>query len=433
MKSRSAIKIGVLLLLVIVLLFIGFIGFPVGIYDVLPFGHQMMEGPDIAEGTIVTFTPDITATEATGEELSALIDQTVAAMRSRLLAFGYTEATISRIGETGIQVVLPVGSRSNVTDATQMISDISTPAKLEVSDYEGNLVFDGSMVQSYTVYTGSTSSILSSSSSSTVYLNVKLNAEGTALLKDNIYKNVGRQYTVTLDGTTLNTDIQGFLITDGIYEISGFSSEDIANRTGKQITSGVLPLSLTAGSTYTTTAYQGSDLLTTISTAVTIAFFVIALLLVIFYRLPGLVSAFTIGLYMLLAMFCLALFDAQVTYPMMGGVLLALFATVVYNIMACMMLKREFSSGGIFPVSVKYVYDTLFKRFMDASIVIFIAAFVLLCFSDGIVKFFGVGLALGIVLSFAVSIWVPRFLLKNLLALGVNKSCAYGVKEVRKA
>jgi hypothetical protein len=58
------------------------------------------------------------------------------------------------------------------------------------------------------------------------------------------------------------------LITDGIYEISGFSSEDIANRTGKQITSGVLPLSLTAGSTYTTTAYQGSDLLTTISTAV---------------------------------------------------------------------------------------------------------------------------------------------------------------------
>jgi hypothetical protein len=46
----------------------------------------MMEGPDIAEGTIVTFTPDTTATEATGEELSALIDQTVAAMRSRLLA-----------------------------------------------------------------------------------------------------------------------------------------------------------------------------------------------------------------------------------------------------------------------------------------------------------------------------------------------------------
>ncbi|MGI6169165.1 MAG: hypothetical protein ACOYI4_05575 [Christensenellales bacterium] len=430
MKSRSAIKIGVLLLLVIILLFIGLVGFPVGIYDVLPFGHQVLEGPDVAQGTIVTFTPAST-TEATGEELDALLNDTVVAMRSRLLAFGYDEATISRVNETEIQVVLPVGSRSMVKNATQMISDISTRAELEVLDYEGNAVFDGSMVDSYSVYTGS-SGILSNDSS-TVYLTVKLDAEGTELLKENIYQNVGRQYTVKLDGTTLNTDLQGFLISDGVYNISGFASEEKAEQVGRQLISGTLPLTLATGSTYVSTAYQGENLLTSISTAVVIAFFLIAILLVLFYRLPGLVSAFTIGLYMLLAMFALALFGAQVSYPMMGGLLLTLLTTVVFTVVGCMMLKKEMQTSGVFPVSVKYVYDGLLKRFIDACVALFIMAFVLLCFYDTLLKAFGIGLLIGVVLSFAVSVFVPRFLLPNLMGLGLNKTCLYGVKEVRES
>jgi hypothetical protein len=113
---------------------------------------------------------------------------------------------------------------------------------------------------------------------------------------------------------------------------------------------------------------------------------VIALLLVIFYRLPR--SGFGIyhralyaAGYVLSGAFRRA---GNLSYD--GRRSSGAFCHCRIQYMACMMLKREFSSGGIFPVSVKYVYDTLFKALMDASIVIFIAAFVLLCFSDGMLN-----------------------------------------------
>src|SRR3954447_22718570 len=90
-------------------------------------------GLDLKGGTQLVY--DARPTPRTPEVTPDAIDRAINIIRTRTDKFGVSEPEISRVGATGIQVVLP-----NVQNAEQAIAQVGKTAQLYFYDLEANII-----------------------------------------------------------------------------------------------------------------------------------------------------------------------------------------------------------------------------------------------------------------------------------------------------
>ncbi|WP_322904559.1 protein translocase subunit SecD [Paenibacillus campi] len=219
-------------------------------------------------------------------------------------------------------------------------------------------------------------------------------------------------------------------ITDGTATIRGNYTPQEAQQLKDQINLGALPLKLTEIYSQSVGASLGQQSLHDTLRAGIIASIVILLFMVFVYRVPGLISAFSIIVYIWLTLMIFIAGSFTLTLPGIAAFILGVGMAVDANIITFERIKDEIRNGKSMSSAFKAGSRSSFGTVMDANLTTIIAAAVMFGLGTGAVRGFALVLIFNILVSIASNVFFSRYLL-SLLIQGklVDKPEYFGVKE----
>lgn len=423
-RTGAIIALCVAMVLTIALGYLGFNGTWLdnrGLYKLLPWlpttntarwPDSISLGLDLKGGVFVEYEATMSEElQAEGHDFDRLMESTMSIIGQRLTDKGYTEATVSRLGAAGIRVEIP-----EVTDPAAVLDLIGSPAKLEFVDPDGNIFMEGRHLQTaYPTLDENRKPAISFS----------LTKEGGELFGEMTAKNIGRQISITLDGQPLMSPTIEVAIYGGNVLVTGDFTQERAENIALQLQSGALPLDLRQDKLDTISATLGIDALGTSVLAAMIGIALVMLIMVLRYRLCGLVADWALCIYIILLFLFIAVVPGiQLTLPGIAGVILGIGMAVDANVVIFERVKEEAKAGRPMVHAVRIGFKNAMSAILDANITTIIAAVVLLYTGTGSVRGFAITLLLGVLTSMLTAIVVTRFFLTRFVRIW-NKPTLY--------
>jgi len=183
----------------------------------------------------------------------------------------------------------------------------------------------------------------------------------------------------------------------------------------------------------TVDATLGRDSIEKSLLAIKIGVALLLLFMLLYYRLPGLIACFSLGIYgvMLLAIF--KLLPLTLTLPGIAGFILSVGMAVDANILIFERTKEEIRAGRTLGAAIEAGFNRAWTAIRDSNITTFIACIILIWFGRTLGAFmvegFAITLFIGVALSMFTAIVITRTFLR--LVVGsrlVTDPAAYGVK-----
>ncbi len=425
-KTGAIIALCVLLVVTVVLGVIGVTGVslpPKGLYKVLPWlpttnsenwPQSLSLGLDLRGGMYVEYSGK--APEGSTANFEELVEGTMSIIRERLTDKGFTEANVQKLGTDGIRVEIP-----DVQDDT-VLDLIGAAAKLEFKNPEGEVFMTGDMVKTATYYY----------SEGDHQIAFTLTDEGAKLFGDVTAANVGKTIAIYLDGEQLIAPTVQSAITNGSGVINGLGSAERATSIAAKIQSGALPLELTQQKVDKVSATLGQDAVSSSVRAAIIGILLIMVLMIVRYRLNGLIASWALTIYTILLFLLIALFHIQLTLPGLAGVVLGIGMAVDANVIIFERFNEEARKGRSAKASVRAGFKNAMSAVLDANVTTLIAAVVLLIFGTGSIQGFANTLLLGVVVSMISAILITRFLMNRFVNAGATSMSLHTTVKAEK-
>ena len=150
---------------------------------------------------------------------------------------------------------------------------------------------------------------------------------------------------------------------------------------------------------------------------------VVAIFLISYYYLSGLVAFIAVCINLLLILGCMALLNATFTLPGVAGVVLSVAMAVDANVLIFERLREEQARGLSLRMALGRSYDRAWGAILDGNVTTAISSIFLFWFGSEEVKGFGITLLLGIV----TSLFTALFVTKTIFGLMVDK---FGVTDL---
>lgn len=239
-----------------------------------------------------------------------------------------------------------------------------------------------------------------------------LNSEGATLFAEHTAANIGKYLTIVLDKQVISAPIIQNAITGGQGSISGSFTPESANALAVQLRYGSLPIPLKVVETRIIGPTLGEDSLQKSLLAGLIGFIIVALFMIIYYRLPGLSAVLSILAYAAILYAVFKLIGVTLTLPGIAGIMLSTGSALDANILIFERLKEELRSGR----SLRQAFDQAWKRawpsIRDSNVAALITAVILFWFGSSfgatIVKGFSFTLAIGVIISLFSSLYITQ-------------------------
>lgn len=251
--------------------------------------------------------------------------------------------------------------------------------------------------------------------------------EGAQKFADVTAANVGNIVYIIYDNKVVSAPTVQSAITGGSAEINKIGSYEEAEQLATTIRIGALPLTLKQVRSNIVGATLGSDAISTSLKAGAIGIALVFLIMIIVFRIPGLVASFALAFYTILDLLVLNLFNVTLTLPGIAGVILSVGMAVDANVIIFMRIKEELADGKSVKQAVKGGFHNALSAIIDGNVTTLIAALVLGIFGTGTIKGFAITLAIGVVLSVFTALAVSQSLLTALVNLGVTDAKYFGV------
>ncbi|SES73610.1 preprotein translocase subunit SecD [Natronincola peptidivorans] len=406
MKVKNAILFLVIIAIVGLAAFTAFEGLRVGELTIRPIRDAIKQGLDIKGGVYVVYEAD---TDASGQELDQIINQTIEVFRRRVDAMGLTEPYVVREGDKRIRVELP-----GVENAQEALDMIGRTAQLQFITTEGEVVVTGSNVRK------AEATFISGEANPVVEL--EFDSEGTRNFAEATGKHIGEPIFIILDDEIISSPMVRNMIPNGQGFISGDFTVESASQLAALIRGGALPVNLNEVETSTITATLGVNALDRSIAAAKIGLFLVLLFMLVYYRIPGLVANIALTIYIILVLTILVLLNATLTLPGIAALILSIGMAVDANVIIFERLKEELRVGK----TVRSAIDSGFKRairaILDSNITTLIAGVVLYQFGTGPIRGFAITLIIGILVSMFTAIVITKFLLKLIVGMNITKN-----------
>ncbi len=227
----------------------------------------------------------------------------------------------------------------------------------------------------------------------------------------------------------------------GRAEITGDFSVDKAKDLALVLQTGRLPVELVISENQTVGPTLGHDSLMAGLRAGIIGLIFVALYMLVSYRIYGLLSWFTLTIFVTLLLGSLAAINAilvlsktagiSLTLPGIAGIIFMFGSAADSSVIVYERIKEETKGGKSIRTAMSTGYAHGFKTFLDADLVTFLTAAVLFYFGIGPVRGFALTLMLGIGCDLLISYFFTRAALGLLAPLRMfKKTWIAGVKEV---
>ena len=247
------------------------------------------------------------------------------------------------------------------------------------------------------------------------------NAEGQKLFAKITKENINRILAIFLDDQPISTPVIRDEITSGDAIISGGFKIAEAKELARNLNYGALPVPIELVGTQTIGASLGENALAAGVKSGIIAYLIIALFLVIWYRLPGLVAVVSLLMYVFLN---LIIFKFLITLTAAGIAvfILSMGMAVDANILIFERMKEELRLGRSLPDAVREGFARAWTSIRDSNLSSIITAIILYGFaSTSLIKGFALVFFIGVVTSMFTAIVASRTLLAALGTKGETK------------
>ncbi|MCL2163964.1 MAG: protein translocase subunit SecD [Oscillospiraceae bacterium] len=412
MRSGSGVKVIIVILIIASLTLLGIFGFsPLK----LPSIAGMRTGIDIQGGISVTL-------EAAGELVPSLDELQSARfiIEERLNSQAVYDKNITT-DAAGRRIIVEIPYRSDQNQGEFLSAEYD--AQRTVVEYIGrtaNLTFrplgsydgTGDLPEPVLLTGARVTDSRVVNAANGIAVSLKFDAEGTRLFAEATQQYLNRQIAIFMDDEMLAAPTVENVITGGDAVISGTYTLETASRLASQIRSGALPFTLEASELTQITPLLGEGALDITIQAGILAFILIALVMIIIYRLPGFLSI--VAFFGLIAAQLVILSVAQITLTLPGiaGIILSIGMGIDANVIIFERLKEELRDGRTLKSAIDGGFRNAFSAILDSNITTLIGSVVLYYLGSGPIKGFAVTLTMGVLLSFVSAITVTRIFLK---------------------
>lgn len=246
---------------------------------------------------------------------------------------------------------------------------------------------------------------------------IEFNDEGKKLFGEITQRNVGKPVGIFLDTQPISTPNVNTPILDGRAVIQGDFSSLEAKQLAQRLNAGALPVPVTLISQQTVGASLGEVSLHKSLFAGLIGFFFVALFMILYYRLAGLLAIIALAMY---TTFSMALFKfgipfiGPVTMSLSGiaGFILSIGMAVDANVLIFERMKEELRGGKQLEIAIRDGYKRAWTSIRDSNVSSLITCLILFSFSTSLIKGFALTLAAGILVSMFTALTVTKLLLR---------------------
>ncbi len=389
-------------------------------------------GIDIRGGVDVTFMPagDV---DATPEQMTAA--KTV--IEDRLVGLGITDYE-SYVDSNKDRIIVRFPWKTGEADFNPQtaIDEIGTTAKMvfrKGSTADGEEILSGDDVTSANAAYNETEGWV---------VQLKFNSAGAAAFADATTEQAANNGTISiwLDDENISTATVNEAITGGEAIIKGNFDQDSASALANQINSGALPFALSAESYSTISPSLGAKSLEVMVLAGIIAFALVAVMMIVRYRLPGTIA--TISLFgqvvatlAVVSGYFTVFPGSTLTLPGIAGIILGIGMGVDANVITAERIKEELAKNKTLPAAVKSGFKMGLTPIIDGNVTIVIVAAILMgafgptdgfwakVFNPiffwfgpstaGTVYSFGFTLLTSVLLNFVFGVWATRVMIRG--------------------
>ncbi len=194
-------------------------------------------------------------------------------------------------------------------------------------------------------------------------------------------------------------------------QITGIGDIGEANDLALVLQSGALPVTFKTLETTAISATLGKDSLAEAWKAAIAGLLVVALFLLVFYRVLGVVAVIGLGIYAAFLYAAILVFNVTLTLPGFAGIILTLGVAADANIVIFERVKEEYRAGKSVRAAIAAGYGKGFATIIDANVVTAITAMVLFLVATAGVKGFALMLLIGTLISLLTAVAATRAIL----------------------
>ena len=418
MKSKKKVFF-IVAVLTAALLALSLFGLKLGSFEVKG-ANQMRFGIDIRGGVEATYSPKDLDRTPTSDEL----DAAKSILETRMDAENITDREIT-VDKTNGSIIVRFPWKSDEQDFNpqQAVSELGETALLTFRDPDGKVVLEGKNIKkSYATVNTKTG----------LYeVVLEMNDEGSASFAEATGRLIGKPISIYMDDTEISAPIVQTQITGGVATIDKIhggreEAEDLANK----INSGSLPFSLEAKNCRIISSTLGTNALSVMVTAAEIAFALVCLFMLFYYKLPGLVACIALTLQVVGQLLALSIPQFTLTLPGIAGIILSIGMGVDANVIVSERIKEELNSGKTLRGAIDAGFHRAFSSVFDGNITVIIVAIILIIFGSGSMLSFGYTLLCGVIMNFVAGITASRMMIRSLSEFkALQKPSLYGASD----
>lgn len=406
-------------------------------------------GIDIRGGVDVTFMPadDVGATDAQMAAAKTVIED-------RLVGLGITDYE-SYVDNNKDRIIVRFPWKSDEADFNPQtaIDEIGTTAKMvfrKGSSATGEEILSGDDVASANAAYNETEGWV---------VQLKFNSDGAAAFATATTELAASNGTISiwLDDSNISTANVNEAITGGEAIIKGNFDQDSASTLANQINSGSLPFALSAESYSTISPSLGAKSLDVMVQAGIIAFILVAIMMIVRYRLPGTIAVISLmgqvaATLAVVSGYFTVFPGSTLTLPGIAGIILGIGMGVDANVITAERIKEELSKNKTLEGAVKSGFKMGLTPIIDGNVTIVIVAAILMgafgptdgfwakVFNPiffwfgpstaGTIYSFGFTLMTSVLLNFVFGVWATRVMIRGAVHFKpLRKAWLFGGKK----
>ena len=406
-------------------------------------------GIDIRGGVDVTFMPadDVEATDAQMTAAKTVIED-------RLVGLGITDYE-SYVDNNKNRIIVRFPWKNDEADFNPQtaIDEIGTTAKMvfrKGSSATGEEILSGDDVASASAAYNETEGWV---------VQLKFNSAGASAFATATTELAASNGTISiwLDDNNISTATVNEAITGGEAIIKGNFDQDSASTLANQINSGSLPFALSAESYSTISPSLGAKSLDVMVQAGIIAFILVAILMIVRYRLPGTIAVISLmgqaaATLAVVSGYFTVFPGSTLTLPGIAGIILGIGMGVDANVITAERIKEELSKNKTLEGAVNSGFKMGLTPIIDGNVTIVIVAAILMgAFgpTDGFwakvfnpifywfgpstagrIYSFGFTLLTSVLLNFVFGVWATRVMIRGAVHFKpLRKAWLFGGKK----
>jgi len=405
--------------------------------------YRFKLGLDLAGGTELVYKADMSQTSS-GEQSDAL-GALQGVIERRVNLFGVAEplvqteeaSSLSGTTEDRLIVDLP-----GVTDINAAVAALGQTPTLEFRLAEPVKV--GTTTGTSFVATGLTGRYLASAALqfgsgataglATPQVLLNFNSDGAKLFEKITSENVGKTLAIFLDGQPISTPTIQEAIPGGQATISGHFTATEARDLVRNLNFGALPVPITLESSSAVGPTLGAEAISAGVIAGIIGFAIVALFMIAWYRLPGVIASVALAEYLAFMLAVIKVMPVTLTASGIAGLIISVGMAVDANVLIFERTKEELREGKPPREAVHIGFSRAWPAIRDGHLTMIISGVILFWLGTSIVQGFALVFVLGVLASFISAVSLSRvFLLaivpeeehgiwKFLLSSGFRKS-----------